>query len=226
MVNIDGIIAVILFITFVSWSFVYFINVFNVEESSPLMEAMTDISKDITDYLSVDYYEVPVKFNAPVTGPDALYIDYIWPSTGSKNSTMLYQGGNPIGCNITGNRLYWDANTVPGNNFYTITYSEKNTTMNCTGGFSTSPVNMTIPLSSVKSKRLSQTLLSNMLASDYGTIKNQIGIPNEFRIEFNISGSLSTFGIPAPNSSSVFAKTTRLATETGNQVTVTVMVWE
>jgi hypothetical protein len=225
--TIDGVVAIILFIVFVSWSFVYFSQVFSSGTSFPMDEAVDSISGYVSSYLTLDSFEVPVSHSA--SGPQSnavFYFDYIWPSEGAKNSTKVYNSsGAQLACNITGNRLYWQSDASAGENYFKISFSDKNVTMNCSGGVLGSPVNQTIPWSAVSKTRVSQEKVSDMTGTSYASFKNSLGIDRDFRVEVNISDAVTVYGLPLPNASSVYAKTTRHATEGGQQAELTVLVW-
>lgn len=227
MATIDGVVAVILFIMFVSWSFVYFSQAFSSGTDFPMEVTAESISGYIVSYLVLDSYEVPVSHNASGAQSNAVfYLDYIWPSDGAKNSTRVYNGsGSGLACNITGNRLYWLSNASAGSNYFRITYSNKNVTMNCSGGVLGTPINQTIPWSAVGKSRVSLEKVTDMAGTSYGSFKNGLGIDRDFRVEINISDSVTVYGLPLPNASSVYAKTTRHATEEGEQAEITVMIW-
>jgi hypothetical protein len=139
---------------------------------------------------------------------------------------MVYDsGGTQLACNITGSRLYWQSDAVAGANYFTMTYSDKDVTLNCTGGDLGNPINKTIPRSAVGKSKVSQEKISDMTGTDYMAFRDNLGIDRDIRVEMNVSDSVTVYGLPTPNATSVYAKTTRHATEDGQQAEMIVMVW-
>jgi len=228
MANIDGIVAVMLFLVFVSWSFVFFFNVFSSQASQPLADVMYSISDRVVDYLTVDYYEMPVSHasSGDVTAA-VFFFDHVWPSEGAKNSSRVYDSaGDQLSCNLTGDRLYWQDDAVSGDNYFKITYSNSSShAPNCTSGDLGDPLNQTVPWSAVKTSRISQEQIMAMTAMDYSTFRNSLGVERDIRVEINISGSMTTYGLATPNSTSVYGRMTRHATVEGQQAEIRVLAW-
>jgi len=227
MTNIDGIVAIMLFIVFVSWSFAYFFAVFPGQVPQTMAETADTVSGDVVSFLTVDFYEVPVRHTASGGAANAVFFfDYVWPNEGAKNSTRVYNNsGTPLACNITGNRLYWRSDVDAGANYFTVTYSDESGTMNCTGGGLGVPANRTMPWSAVMKGRLSWEKINSMASHGYPAFRESLGIDSDFRVVVNVSDSVTFYGPPTPNASSVYAKTTRHATEEGQQAEISVLVW-
>jgi hypothetical protein len=226
MVNIDGVVGLMVFLVFVAWSFVYFMNVFSTDSLQSLDDVADSVSSKVAGYLTVDSYEMPVKHVSAGNASDAvLYLDYAWPSEGAKNSTRVYHAGSALPCNLTGDRLYWTSDVVSGGNHFTVRFSDSNGTANCTGGGLGGPLNKTIPMSAVKSRKLSNGRVSSMASMDYGSFRSALGIGDDFRVILNVSGTETIFGLSPPNASDVHVKSTRHATLDGAPAEIRVLVW-
>ncbi|RLI95892.1 MAG: hypothetical protein DRO99_05245 [Candidatus Aenigmatarchaeota archaeon] len=226
MVKIDGIIGIMIFLVFTSWSMVYFFNTFVTEKEYPMTEVADDISDKIIDYVTIDSYEIPVSITVENASTDnVFYFDYSWPSEGAKNSTMVYKSGTEQECLISGSRLYWQSDLDPGQNHFTVTYSDKNVTLVCDDSIQTSNINQTIPWAAVKENVVSQDRINDMTSSSYGSIQRSLGIERDFRVVFNVSGTLTEYGKLTPNSTDVFVKSTYHAMESGDRVDIRIMVW-
>jgi hypothetical protein len=227
MASIDGVVAFVLFLIFVSWSFVYFSTILSVEAANPLEGTIKSVSDNIVEYLTVDAYEMPVRHNSNSNVTDAVfYFDYVWPSEGAKNSTKVYNNiGDPVFCNITGNTIFWMADADAGFNYFTITYSNKNVTLNCSDGDLGNPINKTIPWSAVRKRKVSQERINDMVNTGHESFKTKLGIERDFRVEMNVSGSITVYGMSPPNATSVYTKTTLHATENNQQAEIKVLIW-
>jgi len=226
MVGIDGIVGIVIFLFFVVWSFVFFYGTTSIEREDPMAGAKDVVSDNVVEYLVTDLYEIPVRYASQNnTSNSVFYFDYVWPSEGAKNSTKVYGNGSQLSCNITGDRLYWQADADEGNNYFTVKYSDENEVMNCTGGGLGTPINQTIPWSAVGHSVFSQDKADNMTSTIYSTFKKNLGILRDFRVEMNVSGSVTTYGPPTPNATSVYVKTNRYTTEDNNKAEIRVMVW-
>jgi hypothetical protein len=228
-VSPDWIIAVFIFVIFVSWSFQYYSTLYRVK-SSPLDEAALAVSSTITSNITLSVYDTPVSYVSPIAESNSvMYAGYYWTSAGEKNTTMvLNSASSQLSCKIDGNTIYWQANVVAGENNFTIRVSNRTASvMNCTGTFSTTGANVTIPRASDRKIMLSSAALDAMVATNYTVFKADRSINRDFRLTVEPSaGSVTNYGSVPPNASNVFAhKTWYKVEEGGASAVVSVLVW-
>ncbi len=223
--RIDWIVAIGVFLVFIGAGFQYYSNLFQ-SRAQPMELVVGDISDRVTDFLKTDVYEVPIKVNSPVAKSDVLYFDYTWPSEGAKNSTKILQDSASKDCIISGSTLYFQTDLNVGENFFTMRYSDKNVSMNCSGTFGTGNSNQTIPWAGVKRNMISQSNIDEMNATDYTTFKNNQGINRDFRVNVNVSGSVNYYGLNPPSATNVYVRETRWALEeTDEEVIIRILSW-
>lgn len=223
--RIDWIVAIGMFFVLVGVGFQYYSNLFQTR-AQPLELVVGDISDSITGFLLADVYEVPVKVSSSGARPDVLYFNYMWPSGGAKNSTRILQGSTGLDCNITDGAVYWQANLIAGDNYFTMRFSNKSVDMNCTDSFSLANANKTIPWVEVKKNMISQSRINEMSGISYSTFKSDRRINRDFRVKINVSGTVTNYGLNPPNATSVYIRETRWALEeTDGEVIIRVLTW-
>lgn len=225
-IEIDAIIGIIIFLSFLTWGF-FFYNTLTAEESYPLTEVSSDINDKIIEYLMVDVTTLPMEYTAPNTTNDAvLYLNYIWPS-GTKNSTKIFAGTTQLSCQFVGNTLYWQADvTNESSNYFTMRYSTQDKDLQCNSTFTIEDESQVIPFAGETRKMISLANINTMKGTGYSTFKNSLGIDRNFLIEFNISGTLSTYGESLPVASDVIShKTSNVIEESNARVDINVMVF-
>lgn len=223
--RIDWVVAIGVFLVFIGTAFQYYSNLFQ-SRAQPMGVVVGDISDRVTDFLLTDVYEVSVKVSSPEAKSDVLYFDYTWPSEGAKNSTRILQDSTSKDCIISGSTLYFQTDLSVGENFFTMKFSNKNVSMNCSGTFGTGNSNQTIPWAGVKKKMISQSKIDEMNATSYTTFKDDLGINRDFRVGMNVNGTITSYGLNPPNATNVYVKETRWALEeTDEEVIIRVLAW-
>ncbi|UCD06893.1 MAG: hypothetical protein JSW41_03590 [Candidatus Aenigmatarchaeota archaeon] len=220
--NIDWIIAIALFLIFVSWSFVYYMGFFSI---TPDMRAGVEgISDKVMDFLSIDVYDVPAVFNSTEVGSRVLYMDFSWPGY-SKNSTRIFSGNQSLPCYISGNRVYWQADLIQGENKFEMRYYDENVSLFCNSSFSLANATQVIPWVSEKNKAISQTKINQMLATNFYSFRNLLGISQDFRVELEINNVTTGYGTTPPLGYDVYVKETHGIKEDNNVVKIRVLTW-
>jgi len=223
--NLDWAIAIGVFLIFVTWSFVFYTQTFEIGEATA-KEALEQISDKVLDNLTIEVYSMPVMFNAPEDDPNVvLFFEYRWPF--GKNTTKVFSGSSSQTCNITDNTIYWQSSVSAGNNYFTVKFSEQKADLFCTGGFSVVNETQVIPFSTEKQFRISLARVLNMNATNYSVFKSEQVINRDFNITIeNASGTVISYGLPPPPISNVFSKRILgIMEETGGNLTIRVLTW-
>lgn len=224
--EIDSIIGIFVFLVFVAWAFSYYFALF--EEEGDQLGLVAEIEREkITDFLSVNVYESPVKYDSPNdVNNGVLKAKSVWYS-GEKSSTRIFSGEQSLPCRISGDDLYWEADITSGSNYFRIQIADVNETMNCSGTFGISDSNLTIPWAFEKKTTLSLTRINEMESTDYDEFRDSLGINEDFRIKVGRETEDIEYGRSIPEGAiNVNSKEfqNRLF-ETSEMVNVTIAVW-
>jgi hypothetical protein len=124
-----------------------------------------------------------------------------------------------------GDRLYFQANVQEGDNDFEMAFANISSPLACNSILETSNANASLPLASVKSRTVSQSMIDQLLASDYSQFRQSLGITRNLRIEID-SGTTRTFGPNPPQYTNTYVRESRyLIQETGQPVTIRVLAW-
>ncbi|MCK5020459.1 MAG: hypothetical protein KAS32_25710 [Candidatus Peribacteraceae bacterium] len=219
-------VGIFVFLFFVSWGFSYYFMIFDVNTENYELLANVEESK-IMDYISVNVYEAPVKYTSPTAVTAGVLIaKSIW-YHGENTSTRVYDGSVKLPCRVVGDDLYWQYNLVTGENNFTIQTAELNSTMNCTGSFSVTGANLTIPWGFEKSTMISLQKINEMTSMGYSTFKNIAGVNEDFRITISAPSGDIEYGksIPIGPITVISNELQRTVLETNEKVNITVLVW-
>lgn len=226
--EVDYVVAFITFLFFAVLAIAYYVNMFTLGSPLDLDAAADKVNEDVLDYLRRDVYEIPVRFQSSGAASDKpLYFNYTWPfGANGQNSTRVYAGSTQLGCKIAGEAIHWQSDLHDGWNDFRVKFANKSEAMNCSGTFSTVNENQTIPWAEEKKKMVLQSQIDSMVALGYNTFKSTIGAERDFRVEVNVSGSVTEFGKSIPSRSDVYRRETEsVVFESGNNATVSVWVW-
>lgn len=224
--DVDWIVGIFVFMFFVAWGFSYYFMIF--EDSTTTLEAWAQSERaKVMDYISVDVYEAPVIYESPgaVSGA-VLRADSVWYS-GEKNATRVFSGSSRLPCIISGDSIYWQADVASGSNGFRLQTAGINSTMNCTGSFSTASSNLTIPWAFEKSAMVSLARIGSMASMGYDSFRGLIGMNEDFSMKIERGGNETVYGKSRPQGpvdvdSREFRRTVM---ETGEAVNITVAVW-
>jgi len=224
--NIDWIVTIALFLVFVAWSFTFYASLFT-EKGTPLQEEIDTVNDKIMDFLKIDVYNVPIRYNSTNETENAvLYLNFTWPS-GTKNSTRILQDSTSLSCQFIGDTVYWQADLINTTfNYFSMQFSNKTASLNCTSSFSIQDELKTISWAMEKKKLVSQGKIDEMTALSYTDFKNNLSISRDFRVEINISGTETNYGKTLPLVRDIYVKETESELEeTGDNLNVRVLVW-
>jgi hypothetical protein len=221
--NVDWAVAVSVFLVFIGIGMAYYWGLFETD-SNAIGLSLDTVNSKVLDYLTVDSWKVPVRYTSSAAGLAVMYLDFSWPQ-GTKNSTRILDSGLPLSCMFQGNRLYFEADVEQGDNDFLMTFANVSESPACNSILDTANSNASLPMASEKSRTVSQSRIDQLLASDYGQFRQSLGITRNVRIEID-SGVTSTYGPQPPQYTNTYVRETRsLIQETGQPVTVRVMVW-
>jgi hypothetical protein len=224
--EVDWVVGIFVFLVFIGWAFSYYFAIF--QENASRFETTAEAGqRNVMGFISVDVYEAPVKYysNGPVAN-GVLKAKSVWYS-GEKNSTMVFAGGSPLPCRIDGDDLYWQADLSAGNNYFTITTANVNTTMNCTAAFAISSFNLTVPWALERKTMVSLTRINEMANTSYDGFRNSLGMNQNFRFRMERAGGDIAYGKSGPSGPvNVNSKKTEWKIyETQEKANITVAVW-
>lgn len=220
--NVDWVVAFAVFMLFVSLSFVYYLGFF--EQRLDISQGLDALAGRIVSSLEAPEYSMPVKYDSAEAGLGVLYAEAVLPE-GMDEHVKVTGGSGGLGCMLSGDRLYWEADLVAGDNLFTITYSNY-TTLACVASLDTSGANQSFPLSAVKSLKLSETRLGELQAMDYQGFRASMAVQNNLRLEWDgdVSGS---YGPEPPGNRDVFVRVfTRPLLESPGTAEIRALSWE
>jgi len=224
--NIDWTITIAVFLIFVVWSINYYLSLF---ETAPMpLEKEADIVKDkIIEYLTVDGYRVPMKLNSTnTTNNAALFMNFTWPDSTKNSTRIFFANGTSLTCNIIGDVLYWQLNLTNITYDFVMRFANQSIDLRCNTSFTIANETKTIPQAMEKSRILSQDRINEMTSTGYGDFKNSLSITRDFRLEINISGNITNYGLNLPSIRNIFVKEYwNTIEETGEKTKVSVMTW-
>ena len=224
--DIDWIVGIFLFLVFVGWGFSYYFAMFSGNEVQFEQTAELERQK-IMSFVAVDVYEAPVKYNSSASVSNAvLKAKSVWYS-GEKNSTRVLSNENALPCRLDGDDLYWQANLAQGFNVFRIRTASVNTTANCTGTFTITSSNLTVPWALERKEMASLTKIYEMTNTTYDGFRDAIGTNMNFRFVLEAPSGDINYGKAIPSGAvNVYSKKTVMKMfETSESVNITVAVW-
>jgi len=223
--DVDWIVGIFLFLVFVSWGFSYYFAMFSGNEVQFEQTAELERQK-IVSFVAVDVYEAPVKYNSSAASNAVLKAKSVWYS-GEKNATRVLSNENALPCRIDGDDLYWQANLAQGFNVFRIRTASVNTTANCTGTFTITSSNLTVPWALESKEMASLTKIYEMANTTYEGFRDAIGTNMNFRFVLEAPSGDINYGKAIPSGAvNVYSKKTGMKMfETSESVNITVAVW-
>ncbi len=223
--QIDSIVGIGVFLVFVAWSFNFYSLNFQ-EQAEPMRELAGTIQENIINYLEIDVYTIPVRFNSPGTATTVLYTAFAWPE-GTINSTKVKKSGQSLGCEIQGDYIYWQNSLETGNNYFTLEIANTSVSRNCQASLNKSVTNHTFVYAKERMKLISQSRINSMAAMAYSSFKSTIGVSGaDFRVEIVNSTGTTSYGLAVPRNRDVYVpvSSNRLY-ESDESVNITISVW-
>jgi hypothetical protein len=224
--DVDWIVGIMLFLIFIGWAFTYYFAMFQQSENQSELAAAVETEK-LMNFIAVDVYEAPVRYNADAAVTDAvLKAKSVW-YHGEPNATRVFSGGEALPCRLDGDDLYWQADIADGYNYFTIKTAAVNTTVNCTASFPITSSNLTVPWAFEKEKMLSLAKIYEMANMSYDAFKNSAGINQDFKISIEKASGGLNYGRSAPAGPvNVHSKKyQKQIFETSEAANVTVAIW-
>jgi len=222
--DIDWIVAIMVFLIFVGWAFSYYITLF--PESGGFLKTAADTDKEkIIGFLSTDVYSVPVKVDSGGGSNVVLTAKGVW-YYGTKNSTRVLGNGVSLQCRIVGDDLYWLANLSSGWNYFRIEFSEIDSGLECDSSFSLVNVTQTVPWSLERREMISLSRINNMTNTSYEDFRHDLDIEEDFSVSLEWEGTKEAYGKSLPVASDVHVRTHEgLMWENSKDINVSIRVW-
>ncbi|NOX71296.1 MAG: hypothetical protein GXO64_01170 [Candidatus Micrarchaeota archaeon] len=226
--DIDGILAIAIFVLIVSWSFTFYYGLFAHEDDIQQYTIDTTAGK-IMNYITVDTYKIPVTFTSQQNLTDhVFYFRHIWDVSG--NSTMVYdENGTQVSCEFFNDTIYWMSDITAGHEYYfEVRYAAGNLPKNCTKTTYHNAVNKTkvVPWAEEKTVMISQYMMNQMNGTNYYQFRSEQDISDDFRLEVLTGSNSFVYGIPVPSNRNVFALTfKRPVWESGEDSDITLNIW-
>ncbi len=218
--NLDWAIAVSVFLIFIALGFSYYWSLFEAQPGTA-QDSLEFVNQKVLGFLQVDSWKVPVRYNSSNPGIAVLYFDFQWPD-GTRNSTRILDSGLELDCMLQGDRVYFQASVEEGENYFDLTFANMSSPIACDSFLDTQNSNQTTPLALDKSRSVSQSSISQMLATEYVKFRQSLEIARNFRVE----AGTQSYGPSSPPYSNTYVKETQsIVQETGQPITVRVMVW-
>lgn len=225
--DIDWILAIAVFLIFVSWSFTFFFSFIRFDQG--YLNIANDIEMEkVMDFLEVDTYSLPVEaYSSSGQSGTVLKTGYIW-YHGNRNTTRVSGGGSLLPCRIVGNESFWQADLSPGENHFTIEFCDlEENTSSCNGTFPTAGANQTVPWALEHSEMVSLSRINNMTSSGYDEFRELVGMTQDFSLEILGESTNVTFGANLTESpDNVFVRErNNTIWETKEEVSVRFALW-
>ncbi len=224
--DVDWVVAIVVFLIFVTWSFTYYLSFFG-ESRTSILPVADYVKGKIKEFVFINTYMVPVVFNSSNSTSDSvLYIDFLWHDENEKNSTTIYLNNNSLPCRIEGNRIYWVSNLSEGMNYFIMRYAGCESNLTCNSTFSITNKTQAVAWSVEKGRSVSQGKINNMTSTDYNVFKNNLMLDNDFRIKIRTNSTTIMYGksIPLNRDVHVFKIFSKLW-EDDSDVNLTISVW-
>ena len=223
--EIDWIIAVGLFLVFVTWAFGYYSSLFAVKQE-PLKTIAASIGDRVVDFLSFQVETVPIKYNSLTDEPrKVLYIEHKWPF--GKNTTRLFSDSSEeLTCYIENSTMFFEAVLSAGDNFFEMVYKDEGTGLNCNDQFNRENESQATPLVGKRQLLVSQARINQMGNMSYEEFKDGLNIGRDFRVELETMPENITFGLAPPPFTNVFVRETlSMIQDSEEGVKIRVLVW-
>ena len=227
--DIDSILAIAVFMLVISWSFAYYYGLFDAGEDIQKY-TIEMVADKIMGYISVDSYEIPVRFFAAEnrTG-QTIYFDYLWKNGTGNSSRIFSEYGESLACEFYGGRIYWKYDVLEGNNYHFYAkYAAADLPQNCTNTEYHSDINRSkaIPLAEERKKMISAYLMDRMQETTYYQFKSEQRIAEDFRVEITDSDGTFIYGIPLPSNRNVYvASFKKEIWESGKDAYIIISLW-
>jgi len=218
--DIDWMTGVVLFLIFVILGFWHYSGFFQEKTQT---QDLTYVGEKILNSLLTQSYEVPVYYNSSSGSLETLSLTFSWPE-GTKNSTRIFSGATSLECNISGNKLYWTADTVKGENMFLMKFSKKPSNVLCNSDINTSNPNETVSWVMETENVFSLYKINQMLSTNYTDFKESLELSNDFQIVI-INNTETFYGKTPPLSRNVYVSEKTGKTDEGSNTTIRVLVW-
>lgn len=213
--EIDWIVSVVVFLMFLIAAFSYYFSLY--PELSILKYKTDIIAEKLINFLKPEGYRVPIEYISETAGNRLIYFYFKWPF--GKQTTRIYSGSSRLPCQIMADRVYFQANVVEGKNYFTMRFSDENTT-GCNANLSLSNITMAKALAMEREDLISESRLNEMFSMEYEKFNSFLGIEGDFRIE--IDGNV--YG-PNPSESAVGKEFSGRIRETGKNIEIRILAW-
>jgi hypothetical protein len=221
--NVDWVVAIGVFIAFVSWSFVYYFGIFAGVPS--VTGDLDSINGKITDFLAESVWTLPVAYDSSEEGTGILYLDNSWPN-GTEESAMVMSGNESLPCMFSGDRLYWGADLAAGENEFDVLYADLEVPLRCDDTLETSGANQTIPMVAERREMVSESRILDMVSMSPVHFALLLGINRDFRVEWEMGGESYYYGDEIPRDINVYVKeTVKDVMEGSGPVNIRVISW-
>ncbi len=214
--NIDWVVAIVVFLVLFSWSMSYYTTVLR-----PTFLFIPDISEQLLAMIKTTMWTVPVKFTAPNATTDSiLYASLAGPIEAI--NTRVWDGSEYLLCNVTDNKVYWQADLTEGDNYFWIIYINQSQEPNCSEPLNLTTANLTIPWPAQTSYPVSVYKLNQLIGSDYAQLRTRFGTNFRLTVDW-LNGTVVSFG---PNATGNVRSTQILTiTDSGQQLKLTILTW-
>jgi hypothetical protein len=235
--NVDWIVALIIFLMFVGWAFAYY-SVFSAGYMTSRSESASLAGDKVIDHLSVRVSSIPANFSSQSAGDDftlAAYMNWTGNENGSARVVTEQMTNASLPCSIYYDegkglyRIHWNASLVVGQNYFFIEYADLDTPLNCDDAVPSSDENEATPWAAEYRDIFSSARNADVCASmnsSYDETKSEMGISFDFNVLLREPGTAMTCGRAVPKAGrEVFAYRATGELFEGGDVNVSVRLW-
>jgi len=221
--NVDWVVAIGLFIAFVTWSFVYYIGIFT--DVPTVAGDLDSINQKVISFLTETVWTLPVVYDSPNTATGVLYLENSWPE-GTMESVIVKSGDESLPCMFSGDRLYWEADLVTGDNEFSVMYADLDIEMRCSDTLVTADANQTISGVAEISRMVSESRIDDMGMMSHVHFALLLGINRDYRVEWEWGGEDYYYGEEIPKDINVYAKeAVKSVMEDSDHISIRVLSW-
>ena len=164
-------------------------------------------------------------------GTETIFAYMNW-SGSDQNSTRVVLGmlsNSSLPCMISGDKVYWNASLVTGDNFFFIERADLNVTRVCNATITPADDNQVALWAAKRLGIFSKARNSNIcgqMNGSYSHMKRTIGVTYDFNVVIEEDGALKTCGLKVPRAGrDVFIYPVKGVLYEGGDMDMSVMLW-
>ncbi|MBU0952954.1 MAG: hypothetical protein KKA90_00850 [Nanoarchaeota archaeon] len=211
--DIDWPISFITFLVFIIWGLVFYASLFE-PPSEDLRTAMEGVANTVIENISIEVTDLPVAATTTLEEIKILRLSYFFPSQNARNSTKILVGGTSVPCQFFGDTVQWNDYLYYGTTHYTLRFADKSVPQHCNAQVLIFGNTTQVDVGAAETKTMfSIAQINTMTNMSLGAFRTEHNINRNFKVEFNLSGTITAFGPEPPPLSNVYVTERRGALE-------------